>query len=173
VPDAPTHGAAPAVALLPMAQSHWPGVARVYLEGIATGNATFEVVVPSWARWDATHLPDQRLVAVDGEEVVGWAALAPTSDRYVYRGVAELSLYVGEGARGGGVGRSLLEAIVARSEEAGIWTIEAGIFPENTASLTMHQHAGFRVVGRRERIGKHGHRWRDVLLVERRSPAID
>jgi phosphinothricin acetyltransferase len=161
-----------AIAIAPMIAAHWPEVARIYAEGIATGDATFETEVPSRAAWDADHLPDQRLVALEDGAVAGWAALCPCSGRCIYRGVAELSVYVAERARGRGVGRSLLEAIVTRAERAGIWTIEAGVFPENAASLALHEGAGFRLVGRRERIGRMGGRWRDVLLLERRSSAI-
>jgi L-amino acid N-acyltransferase YncA len=152
---------------------HWDAVARIYAEGIATGHATFETEVPSWERWDASHFADHRLVALSGEEVVGWAALSPVSGRCVYGGVAEESVYVAEEARGGGVGRALLEALIARSEAAGIWTIQTGIFPENEASVRLHERVGFRIVGTRERLGRHNGVWRDVLFLERRSPIVD
>ena len=151
---------------------HWPAVARIYAEGIATGHATFETQVPTWERWDASHLEAHRLVALLGGEVVGWAALSPVSSRCVYEGVVEGSVYVGEQARGRHVGRALLEAAIERAEAAGIWTIEAGIFPENTPSIRLHEAVGFRIVGIRERLGRHHGIWRDVLLLERRSGAI-
>jgi phosphinothricin acetyltransferase len=152
----------------------WPAVAAIYAEGIATGNATFETAPPTWQRWDHSHLPDRRLVARagNGGEVVAWAALAPVSDRCVYAGVAEDSIYVAEHARGRGVGRRLLIALVEQAEQAGVWTVQTGIFPENIASLALHQRCGFRVVGVRERIGQLHGRWRDVVFVERRSPIV-
>ena len=148
---------------------HWEAVSRIYAEGIATGNATFETEVPSWDAWDASHMAEPRLVATEGGEVVGWAALSPVSGRCVYAGVAEGSVYVAATARGRGAGRALLVELIARSEDAGIWTIQAGIFPENTASLALHERAGFRVVGIRERLGLHHGVWRDVVFLERRS----
>lgn len=153
-------------ALLP---SDWEAVSRIYAEGIATGHATFETSVPSWDSWDRDHLAAPRLVARGAGETLGWAALSPVSGRCVYGGVAEVSVYVAAAARGRGVGLSLLEALVAGSEAAGLWTLQAGIFPENEASLAIHRLCGFREVGRRERIGKMGGRWRDVVLLERRS----
>ena len=150
----------------------WPEVARIYEEGIATGNATFEVEAPSWEAWDSAHLREPRLAARDGARVLGWAALTPVSGRCVYAGVGDLSVYVAAGARGRGVGRALLEALIDASERAGIWTLQAGIFPENAASLKLHRGCGFREVGRRERIGKLKGVWRDVLLLERRSAAV-
>ena len=150
----------------------WPEVARIYAEGIATGDATFETEVPSWDAWHEAHLPEHRLVATEEERVVGWAALAPTSRRACYRGVVEESVYVAARWHGRGIGRALLERLVAGAEAAGIWTIEAGIFPENTASLALHARCGFRVVGVRERIAQmHDGAWRDVILLERRSAA--
>ena len=161
------------VTIGPLRADHWDAVARIYAEGIATGHATFETEVPSWERWDASHFADHRLVALAGDEVVGWAALSPVSDRCVYGGVAEESVYVAEEARGGGVGRALLEALIERSEAAGIWTIQTGIFPENEASVRLHERVGFRIVGTRERLGRHNGVWRDVLFLERRSPIVD
>ena len=149
-------------------ESDWPAVSAVYAEGIATGHATFETEVPSWEAWDATHGP-LRLVAEIGGKVVGWTALSPYSPRRCYRGVAEESVYVGAAARGRGVGRLLLGALVARSEEDGIWTLLAGVFPENEASLALHASAGFRVLGRHERLGELDGVWRDVMLLERRA----
>jgi len=156
----------------PMGPEDWPGVSAVYAEGIATGNATFETAVPPWERWSAAHLLRCRLVARNGEKILGWAALSPVSGRCVYAGVAEVSVYVAEGHRGGGIGRALLERLVEESEQDGLWTLQAGIFPENRASVALHRKAGFREVGRRERLGKMNGRWRDVVLMERRSRKI-
>jgi L-amino acid N-acyltransferase YncA len=156
----------------PLRAEHWDAVARIYEQGIATGHATFETEVPSWEQWDASHLAGHRLVALRDGEVAGWAALSPVSDRCVYGGVAEESVYVAKEARGRGVGRELLEALIAGSEAAGIWTIQTGIFPENEASVRLHERVGFRVVGTRERLGKRGDVWRDVLLLERRSSKV-
>jgi phosphinothricin acetyltransferase len=150
----------------------WPAVRAIYEAGIATGEATFETAAPDWAAWDAAHLPGHRLVALLDGRVVGWAALAPVSDRCAYVGVAEDSIYVAPGAQGRGVGRALLAALVASAERGGIWTVQTGIFPENRASVRLHEACGFRVVGVRERLGRLEGRWRDVLLLERRSPAI-
>jgi L-amino acid N-acyltransferase YncA len=150
----------------------WPAVRAVYEAGIATGNATFETAAPSWEDWDAAHLPAHRLVAAEGGRVLGWAALAPVSDRCAYAGVAEDSIYVAPDAQGRGVGRRLLGALVTGAERAGIWTVQTGIFPENEGSVRLHQSCGFRVVGVRERLGQLHGRWRDVLLLERRSPLI-
>jgi phosphinothricin acetyltransferase len=151
---------------------HWPDVARIYADGMTTRNATFETAVPSWEDWDRTHLPDHRFVALDGGRVVGWVAVSQVSDRCAYGGVVENSVYVDEAARGRGVGRRLLEALVESTERAGIWTIQTGIFPENEASVAVHERVGFRVVGRRERLGKLDGAWRDVLLLERRSTVV-
>lgn len=147
----------------------WPVIAEIYAQGIATGNATFETEVPGWAEWDAAHLADHRLVAELAGAVAGWTAVAPTSDRCVYAGVVEHSLYVAEAARGRGVGRLLLTALAESTERAGIWTIRTGIFPENEPSLAVHRAVGFRVVGVQERPGRLHGRWRDVVLLERRS----
>ncbi len=150
----------------------WDAVRAIYREGIDTGDATFEITVPTWNDWDAAHLTTARLVARQGSAVVGWVALSPVSGRCVYGGVAETSVYVSGAARGQGVGRLLLEAAVEASERDGLWTLQAGIFPENTASLTLHTRCGFRMVGTRERLGRLGNRWRDVVLLERRSSAV-
>ncbi|MCM2466869.1 GNAT family N-acetyltransferase [Methanoculleus oceani] len=148
-------------------------VRRIYLEGIATGNATFESEAPSWERWDTGHVRSCRLVAANGERIFGWAALSPSSGRPAYAGVAEVSIYVENDVRGLGVGSALLAALIAASEQEGFWTLQAGIFPENEASLALHAKHGFCVIGRRERPGrmKDG-RWRDVLLLERRSREV-
>ncbi len=154
-----------------MRPGDWPAVRAIYLEGIATGNATFAQTAPEWEVWDAGHLPVPRMVArSDAGAVLGWAALSAVSSRCVYAGVAEISIYVGERARGRGVGHQLMARLIADSEAAGIWTLQAGIFPENAASIALHQRAGFRIVGNRERLGQMNGRWRDVMLLERRSP---
>ena len=155
-----------------MTAADWPAVAEIYAAGIATGDATFETEVPSWPRWAAGHPAEHRLVAADGGEVVGWAAVSPTSPRPAYAGVVEDSIYLAAAARGRGVGRALLSALVASTERAGIWTVQTGIFPENAASLALHRAVGFREVGIRERVGRLHGRWRDVVLLERRSPVV-
>jgi phosphinothricin acetyltransferase len=155
-----------------MSASDWEQVRAIYLEGIRSGDSTFETDAPAWEQWDEAHLRVARLVARDGERVLGWAALSPVSKRRVYRGVAELTVYVGESARGRGLGRALLEALIAESERNGIWTLQASIFPENVASVALHRRCGFREVGRRERIGMMNGRWRDTLLFERRSQSM-
>lgn len=155
-----------------MMPGDWEGVRSIYLEGIATGFATFETNAPAWEQWDAAHLRRARLVARVGDGIIGWAALSPVSNRCVYGGVAEVSVYVGEGGRGRGVGRALLCALIEASERNEIWTLQAGIFPENAASVGLHLRCGFREVGRRERIGKLNGAWRDILLLERRSPNV-
>lgn len=162
-----------AVAIEDLRSKHWPDVARIYREGIATGNATFETAVPSWEAWDAAHLASHRFVAVIDGRVVGWAAVSPVSDRCVYGGVVEGSVYVGAEARGRGVGRKLLEHLVETTEAAGIWTIQSGVFPENVASVLMQEKVGFEIVGRRKKLGKVRGVWRDVLLTERRSRVIE
>jgi L-amino acid N-acyltransferase YncA len=150
----------------------WPEVARIYAEGIATGDATFEIEVPSWEAWDAAHLPGHRFVAERGGRVIGWIALAPVSTRRCYAGVAEVSVYVAEDARGEGVGSELLATAIASSERDGIWTLQTSVFPENAASLALLRRFGFRTVGTRERIGRLDGSWRDTVLVERRSEAV-
>lgn len=156
-----------------LTESDWPEVRRIYLEGIASGNATFETESPTWEAWDEARHPEGRLVSVDGDEVTGFAALTPVSERRVYAGVAEVMVYVAEAHRGEGIGTLLLEALVRASEDAGIWTLTAGIFPENVASIRAHERVGFRRVGRRERIGLfHDGRWRDTVLLERRSRVV-
>jgi L-amino acid N-acyltransferase YncA len=146
----------------------WPEVARIFEQGIATGNATFETEVPPWAAWDAAHLTAHRFVAEDDGRVVGWIALSPVSTRPCYEGVAEISVYVDEDARGRGVGSELLAAAVESAERAGLWTLQTSVFPENEASLALLRRYGFRTVGTRERIGRLHGIWRDTVLVERR-----
>jgi phosphinothricin acetyltransferase len=160
------------VAVEEMTAADWPAVAEIYRRGLDTGHASFETEVPAYEEWDRAHLEWPRLVARLDGDVIGWAALSPVSDRCVYGGVAEDSVYVAAAVTGRGIGRRLLSELVRRAEDAGVWTIQAGLFPENTASLAMHERCGFRVVGRRERLGKHHGTWRDVLLVERRSDRI-
>lgn len=162
-----------AVTIRAMTPDDWPAVRGIYEAGIATGNATFETAAPAWEVWDAAHLVDHRWVALDDRgRVIGWAALSPVSDRCAYAGVVEHSVYVAPPAQGRGVGRALLDALAASTESAGIWTIQTGIFPENSASLALHARAGFRIIGRRERIGRLHGEWRDAILLERRSPTV-
>ena len=163
---------APPITVEALTAGDWPAVSAIYADGIATRGATFETEVPSWDAWDAAHLDAHRLVARSDGGVLGWAALSAYSDRCAYTGVAEVSVYVAEGARGRGVGRTLLEALIESAEAAGIWTLQAGVFPENLASLNLHRACGFRVVGVRERIGQLDGEWRDVVLLERRSKEI-
>lgn len=162
------------IELLPM---HWPNAKRIYEEGIATGHATFQATAPEWEEWDAAHARPSRFVAIENNEVLGWAALTPVSGRCVYAGVGEVSVYVAAAARGKGVGKILLNALIVSSEQHGFWTLQAGIFPENKASIKIHETSGFRVVGYREKIGKMAAasgldgegEWMDTLLLERRS----
>jgi L-amino acid N-acyltransferase YncA len=156
----------------PMTTEHAAAVLAIYQTGIDEGNATFETRAPAWAEFSAARLPDHRYVASSGADILGWVAVSAVSSRCVYAGVVEHSVYVHPAARGQGVGRQLLDALIASTEAARIWTIESGIFPENTASAALHRAAGFRTVGIRERIGQHHGRWRDVVLIERRSPLI-
>ena len=162
---------APAHEIRDLRPGDWPEVAVIYEAGIRTGDATFETAVPAWEEWDAGHLPRARLVAVEGGAVVGWAALSRVSARACYAGVAEDSVYVAPSRQGHGVGRALLEELVARAEVEGIWTLQTSIFPENRASLALHLRCGFRVVGVRERIAQLDGVWRDTVLLERRAGA--
>ena len=157
----------------PLTAAHWPQVRAIYEAGMATGNATFETQAPEWAAWDTAHLTHSRLVATDeAGTVLGWAALSPVSGRCVYGGVAEISIYIAAEARGQGLGRQLLQALIATSEAHGIWTLQAGTFEENTASIGLHTQAGFRIIGYRERIGQHHGVWRNTVQLERRSPTV-
>jgi phosphinothricin acetyltransferase len=160
------------VVIRPLRTDDWDAVRTIYLEGLATGNATYEKESPSWREWDAGHLKICRLAAESGGRMVGWAVLSPVSSRKVYAGVAEVSIYIASGSRRSGVGRALLASLIEQSEQAGIWTLQSAIFPENTASLALHERMGFRVYGRRERIGCMDGRWRDVILMERRSSKV-
>jgi L-amino acid N-acyltransferase YncA len=162
----------------PMRADDWEQVRAIYLEGIATGQATFETSAPGWESWNASHLPDSHIVARAGDPlkadnvIKGWAALSPVSSRCVYAGVAEVSVYVGERYRGEGIGKALLRALIVAAEAAGIWTLQASVFPENAGSVALHERCGFREVGRRERIGKMNGIWRDTVLLERRSVVV-
>jgi phosphinothricin acetyltransferase len=162
----------PDILIQPMEQHDWPAVCAIYADGIATGNATFETDYPDCQKWDAAHVGGCRLVARLGTETVGWAALSRVSSRAVYAGVAEVSVYVAGAVRGRGVGTALLSALILASEQAGFWTLQASIFPENVASVRIHERCGFRMVGRRERIAKRDGRWRDTVLMERRSEKV-
>ncbi len=156
-----------------MVVEDWPDVARIFEQGIATGNATFEHQVPSWEQWSAARSPEPRLVIRDASGVIGWAALSPVSGRHVYRGVGAVSIYVDLAYAGRGVGTALLAELIQTAERAGFWTLQAGIFPENAASIALHEGLGFRVVGTHERIGQMPDgRWRDVVLYERRSEVV-
>jgi len=155
-----------------MQTGDWDAVRSIYLEGIATNNATFETDVPDWEVWDSAHLSACRLVAREGGTVVGWAALSRVSARAVYAGVAEVSVYIASSIQGRGIGGALLRRLITEAESEGMWTLQAGIFPENTASIKLHRRVGFREVGRREKIGKLKGAWRDVVLLERRSKVV-
>lgn len=159
--------------VVPMVPEHAEEVLTIYRLGIDEGDATFETAAPTWEQFDSIKLPDHRHVAIDeAGKVLGWVAAVPVSDRCVYAGVVEHSVYVHPDSRGRGVGSALLRALIESTEAVGVWTIQSGIFPENASSLALHQKEGFRVIGTRERIGQHQGTWRDVVLVERRSPAI-
>jgi phosphinothricin acetyltransferase len=163
----------PEIRLAAMTADHAADVLAIYAAGIATGHATFETDPPAWDAFDAARLPAHRFVALGaGDAVAGWVACSPVSARPVYAGVVEHSVYVHPGHNGRGVGRALLQALITSTEAAGIWTIQSGVFPENTASLALHHRCGFRTIGTRERVGRHHGRWRDVILLERRSPTI-
>jgi L-amino acid N-acyltransferase YncA len=161
------------IRIIPMTDQHAVAVLDIYRAGIDEGNATFETEPPTWPTFTGIHLTEHRFVALDtNDTTLGWTACIPVSDRCVYSGVVEHSVYVRPTARGRGVGGALLDALIASTEAAGIWTIQSGIFPANTASLALHQAAGFRIIGTRQRIGRHHGTWRDVILIERRSPTI-
>ena len=150
-------------------EQDYPEIATIYLSGIATGNATFQTDAPTWKDWDAGHLQTCRIAAYEGRQMLGWAALTPVSSRCVYAGVAEVSVYVDEQQRGKGVGKILLNELIKESEAVGLWTLQAGIFPENTSSIKLHEQCGFRVIGYREKIGSMKGVWRDNMILERRS----
>jgi phosphinothricin acetyltransferase len=161
-----------AVVVRPMEPADAAAVLEIYQRGLDGGQASFETDAPDWASFDASRLPNHRFVAVDGDRVLGWVAVSPVSGRPVYAGVVEHSVYVSPSAQGRGIGRLLLDTLLASTEQAGIWTIQSGVFSENAASLALHRAAGFRTVGIRERIGRHHGVWRDVVLLERRSPTV-
>ena len=157
-----------------MKPEDWEQVRSIYLEGIGTGNSTFESDAPDWSKWDSSHLWEHRLVIREDDTILAWAALSPVSSRCVYSGVAELSLYVAGAHRGKGIGSTLLAALIISTEKTGLWTLQGSIFPENTSSLRLVRKHGFKEIGRREKIGKMTYgdlagTWRDVILVERRS----
>lgn len=155
-----------------MNTSDWKSVAKIYEEGIATGYATFEQSIPTYENWDKAHMPTCRFVAVKDAKMLGWVALSPVSNRCVYGGVAELSVYVATASRGMGVGRLLMEAVIKESESVGLWTLQSGIFPENEGSIRLHEKMGFRCIGKRERVGKLDGVWKDNVLFERRSKIV-
>jgi L-amino acid N-acyltransferase YncA/protein-tyrosine-phosphatase len=158
--------------IIPMLAAHWQAVKAIYEDGIATGNATFQTEAPSWEEWDDGHLQNCRLVVIENEIVIGWAALSLVSRRPVYAGVAEVSIYIGNGFKGKGIGKKLLQELIIQSEANGIWTLQASIFPENNSSVQLHQNCGFRVIGTKEKIGKMGDLWRDNVFLERRSTVV-
>ncbi len=155
-----------------MLPGHWPSVKTIYESGLATGNASFQTSAPSWEEWNASHLSHSRLVGAVENQIIGWAALTPVSGRCVYAGVAEVSVYIASGYRGQKIGQTLLRALIGESEKNGIWTLQAGIFPENKASLKIHENMGFRQLGIREKIGQMNGVWRDTVLLERRSKTV-
>lgn len=160
------------IAIEKMQPEHWAQVREIYEQGIKTGNATFETSAPEWEAWDKDHLKTCRLVAIENNKVLGWAALVPVSSRCVYAGVGENSIYISEEARGKGSGKQLLEKLIEASEAENIWTLQTGIFPENKASIKIHEACGFRIIGVRERIGRMNGVWRDTVLLERRSNKV-
>jgi len=155
-----------------MLPTDWPAVSRIYAEGLARGTATFDTEIPEWPVWDAGHLASPRLVARVGDAVIGWAALSPVSARACYRGVAEVTIYVADAAQRQGVGRALMEALIAASEQAGLWTLHSSIHADNRTSIALHERCGFRVVGRRERIARRADGWADTIIMERRSAVV-
>lgn len=160
------------ISIRKMKDQDWPEVKNIYQEGIATGDATFEADAPDWEQWDKNHLHDCRLVAKSGDKIVGWVALSPVSTRCVYNGVAEVSLYIRDSFRGQGIGTTLLKAAIEESQRAGIWTLQSGTFPENAASIALQKACGFRELGIREKVGCMNGKWRDVVLMERRSKVV-
>ncbi len=160
------------ISIRPMETTDWPSVSRIYEEGIATGFATFETTIPSYESWNAAHMNSCRIVALDNEKILGWAALSPVSSRCVYGGIGEVSVYVGKDSRGKGAGQLLIKALIKESEAEGLWTLQSGIFPENEGSVELHKKLGFRYIGKRERVGKLHGVWKDNLLFERRSEIV-
>lgn len=158
--------------IIPLEIVHWPKVKSIYEEGISTGTATLETVSPDWEKWNQEHLPHSRFVMTEDNQVVGWAALTPVSGRCVYAGVAEVSVYISTDVRGRGIGKLLLDELIRSSEKQNIWTLQAGIMAQNTASIRLHEKCGFRIVGFREKIGKLNNQWKDIYLLERRSKTV-
>lgn len=157
------------IEIVKLVPEHRDDVKRIYEEGIKTRNATFETEAPSWEEWDKKHDNELRFAAVEAGKVIGWAALIPTSTRKVYAGVMEVSIYIGEDQRGKGVGKALLDVLIPESEKSGVWSLLSVLFPENTASIKLHEKAGFRIIGVREKMGKMDDTWRDNIMMERRS----
>lgn len=160
------------ISIRPMDATDWPTVSRIYEDGIATGFATFETSIPTYESWNVAHMTSCRLIAMEDEKILGWAALSPVSSRCVYGGIGEVSVYIGKESRGKGAGRLLLNALIKESEAEGLWTIQSGIFPENKGSIELHKKVGFRYIGKRERVGKLDGEWKDNLLFERRSETV-
>lgn len=158
--------------MITIQETHYPAIAGIYLQGIATGNATFQTTAPGWHDWDKSHLPHSRIAMMANDQVAGWAALTGVSSRCVYAGVAEVSVYVGDQWRGRGFGKMLLQELISQSEANGLWTLQSGIFPENTASIRLHEQCGFRIIGYREKIGQMNGTWRDNIMMERRSKTV-
>lgn len=155
-----------------MLPEHWDAVKEIYKQGIESGNATFQTSIPSWEEWDSAHVTNSRIIAVENGNVIGWAALTAVSGRCVYAGVGEVSVYVNMDMQGKGIGKKLLQALISESEKNQFWTLQAGIFPENTVSIKIHENCGFRIIGRREKIGQMNGQWRDTLLLEKRSNKV-
>ncbi|MEI3789361.1 MULTISPECIES: GNAT family N-acetyltransferase [unclassified Chryseobacterium] len=155
--------------IIPTDKKHFPDITEIYRQGLETGNATFETTVPTWEEWDKGKLKHRRLVAIIDYTVVGWAALSAVSDRCVYGGVAELSIYISNNHKGKSIGKALMQKLLEESERNGIWTLQSGMFPENKATMALHQSSGFRMIGYREKIGKLRDTWRDTVIMERRS----
>lgn len=155
--------------IITIRKDHFPKIAEIYRQGLETGNATFETTVPTWEEWDKAKLKHSRLVAIIDNTVVGWAALSAVSDRCVYGGVAEVSIYISNDHQGKGIGKALMQKLIEESEGNGIWTLQSGMFPENKATVALHQSSGFRMIGYREKVGKLGNTWRDTIMMERRS----
>lgn len=155
--------------IITVRKDHFPEIAEIYRQGLETGNATFETTVPTWEEWDKAKLKHSRLVAIIDNTVAGWAALSAVSDRCVYGGVAEVSIYISKDYQGKGIGKALMQKLIEESERNGIWTLQSGMFPENEATVALHQSSGFRMIGYREKVGKLGNTWRDTIMMERRS----
>ncbi|MDH6252328.1 L-amino acid N-acyltransferase YncA [Chryseobacterium sp. H1D6B] len=158
--------------IIPIHKDHFPEIAEIYRQGLETGHATFETTVPTWEEWDKGKLKRSRLAAIIDHTVVGWAALSAVSDRCVYGGVAEVSIYISNNHQGKGIGKALMQKLIEESEGNGIWTLQSGMFPENEATVALHINAGFRIIGHREKVGKLGDTWRDTIIMERRSKTI-